>query len=133
MTTHVSGKDIVAFFAKHDVDLKRLARSSEGKNIILTLGVTGSGKSVLLNSICDKKLIVSSNDIVLKEGEEGFAIGTTQESQTLLPQFLDVGDWRMYDLAGFDDTRGPLHSLLNACFPSKCRMSPSLSCWKSMT
>ncbi|XP_065640597.1 uncharacterized protein LOC136073158 isoform X2 [Hydra vulgaris] len=96
-----------------------LMKSSEGKNIVLFIGNTGSGKSTLINYLIEKELLVDENDnIVLKNQNDASAmmIGDSVLSKTLLPKFIELDHFLLYDLPGFNDTRGLLLNLVNAAF-----------------
>ncbi len=96
-----------------------LLDSSKGKNIVVFLGNTGSGKSTLINYLSEKELRADDfNNIVLANLDDPsvMAIGEGGDSETFLPRFIPVGDLLFYDMPGFKDTRGTANNLVNACF-----------------
>ena len=56
--------------------------------------------------------------IVLENPEDPSAmeIGLDFNSQTFLPKYVQVDDLLLYDLPGFQDTRGAVANWVNACF-----------------
>lgn len=96
-----------------------LLDSSKGKDIIVFLGNTGSGKSTLINYLSEKELRADDfNNILLANIDDpsAMAIGEGGDSETFLPRFIPVGDLLFYDMPGFNDTRGTARNLVNACF-----------------
>lgn len=94
-----------------------LLNSSKGKNIVAFVGLTGSGKSTLINYLCRKKLNVDEDDnIVLQDPSDQSAmqIGITSDSETSLPKFCEFEEVLFYDFPGFSDTRGVLVNLINS-------------------
>ena len=98
---------------------QELFNSSRGKNIVVFVGRTGSGKSTLINYLLEKELIVDGNEnIVLRNPNDPSAmkIGVTHVSETLIPKFIECNQFLFYDLPGIGDTRGTAVNLVNAAF-----------------
>ena len=111
-------QDVTALFQQYANELKILPSASNGKNCVFLIGSSGSAKSCCANIACDNPLEVKNGNIVLvnPQMQNAFAIGAGIHSQTFLPQFADIdnGNYRLFDFCGFGDTRGALHSLINA-------------------
>ncbi|OMJ75491.1 hypothetical protein SteCoe_25340 [Stentor coeruleus] len=106
-------------FSRFLEENSQLFNSSIGKEITVYIGNTGSGKSTLINYLCNIELTVSNNDnIILKNSSDYHAmkIGCSSSSQTSSPQFVQYGDILHYDFPGFGDTRGETQNLINGCF-----------------
>eukprot|EP00960_Hanusia_phi_P075711 768458-Hanusia_phi.AAC.1 len=73
---------------------------SEGITAVFLLGVTGVGKSCILNLLNDTSEFTVGNDAL--------------NSQTFFPQALGKGDQLLFDLPGIKDTRDPEIALLNS-------------------
>jgi len=100
-----------------------LLDSSKGKHIVAFLGNTGAGKSTLVNFLAGKEIVVSDDeeDYVLANPQDKTAmvIGRGGHSETVYPQFIDVGNLRFFDLPGFNDTDGTERNLMSAAFIRK--------------
>jgi putative ribosome biogenesis GTPase RsgA len=103
--------DIKHIVERHLKENPDLLDSSIGKDIVVFLGITGSGKSTLINYLTDKELMVNeSAQIVLRNLSDptAMSIGEGKESETLLPKFIQTHQGLLfYDLPGFGDNRGP--------------------------
>jgi energy-coupling factor transporter ATP-binding protein EcfA2 len=112
--------DIKHIVERHLKENPDLLDSSIGKDIVVFLGITGSGKSTLINYLTDKELMVNeSAQIVLRNLSDptAMSIGEGKESETLLPKFIQTHQGLLfYDLPGFGDNRGPALSLVGASF-----------------
>jgi energy-coupling factor transporter ATP-binding protein EcfA2 len=97
-----------------------LLNSAKDEHIVAFLGNTGAGKSTLVNLLAGKELKVSSDgeDYVLAHPDDKAAmvIGTSGNSETLYPKYIDVDGLRFFDLPGFNDTDGSERNLINAAF-----------------
>jgi hypothetical protein len=111
-------ENILKVFDIHFNKNETLYNSSEAKDIVVFLGKTGVGKSTILNFLCGIRLVQKKGDLVLEDDSDQTAmkIGTSGQSETYLPKFLNLGKLQIYDFPGFADNRGPLFSLLNACY-----------------
>lgn len=90
-----------------------------GKTGVLCLGVTGEGKSSLLNYLCGtdykKKRIKGKSVVEVVSGTEVARVGNTTISQTLLPQVIPSNrSFVWVDLPGFGDTRGTAEEICAA-------------------
>jgi GTP-binding protein EngB required for normal cell division len=114
----VNRAEIKRIIKKHINDNPTLLNSSRGRNIVAFLGVTGAGKSTLINFLSGKSLRVVDGNVVLADINDSTAmgIGITNQSETTLPKHIQIDDHQFYDLPGFGDTRGSAISLTNACF-----------------
>ncbi|XP_012562224.1 uncharacterized protein LOC100205822 [Hydra vulgaris] len=113
----LTGENFQNMFQDNLKQIDELLNSSKGKNIVAFAGLTGSGKSTLINYLCRKELKVDEDDnIVLKNpsDENAMQIGITSVSETFLPKFCKYRDVLLYDLPGFCDSRGMLVNLFNS-------------------
>jgi ribosome biogenesis GTPase A len=95
-----------------------LLDSSTGKDIIIFLGKTGSGKSTLINFLAGKSLrIIDNTDIVLEDTTDPSAmkIGLGGQSETILPKFITLNNTLLYDLPTFSGTSDTTINIINAC------------------
>lgn len=115
----ISHKTITSFLKHKEATYEKLMNSSTGKDIVVFLGNTGSGKSTLINYLNEKPLICERpGRIKLGQIEDADAmqIGHGRGSQTFLPQFINKNGVLFYDFAGLNDTGGALVNILNASF-----------------
>lgn len=115
--THHNVKTIIEGHLKKNPDL---LDSSKGKDVVVFLGNSGAGKSTTINILGNKVALQVDgfNQITLENPEDPLAmvIGEGRNSETFLPQYIQVGDLLLYDMPGFNDTRGTAKNLVNACF-----------------
>ena len=118
-----------------------------GGNVVLVIGNTGSGKSTMLSSLLrgpktlEKKTITFNIEVLQKDGSKiqkertknvidnkedveskNFIIGHSDtNSETFLPTFIydDVNDIFYGDIAGLQDTSGPLIDFINSFMVKK--------------
>lgn len=95
-----------------------LVHISKGKDVVIFLGNTGSGKSTLINYLADKKLRVEDEDIVLSNPKHSSAmpIGVGGESETIYPKSILLENLLIFDMPGFQDTKGSIKDLTNTIF-----------------
>lgn len=63
--------------------------SSKGKDIVVLLGSTGSGKSTLMNFIINKELFINSDEeieLMNPDDPSAMKIGLRGESETIIPK-----------------------------------------------
>ena len=93
-----------------------------GKDIVVFLGNTGSGKSTLINFLAGKGLTaVDDEEYVLENinDNDAMPIGKDYNSETVYPKSIDIGDLRFFDLPGLNDTDGSMRNLVNAALMRK--------------
>jgi len=98
----------------------------KGKDIVVFLGRTGTGKSTSINYLDPRiHIAASGSNIILDEAypnqENALIIGTDlNDSETMYPAYHEMEDGSFFvDLPGFDDSRGPEQNLINAAFIKK--------------
>lgn len=93
--------------------------TASGKDIVVFLGNTGAGKSTLINFLAGKELsVVGQRYALANEGDpDAMPIGMKMfKSETLYPKSIDIGNYRFFDLPGFNDTDGSVRNLVNSAF-----------------
>jgi len=102
-----------------------ILNSSQGKDIIVMLGITGAGKSTLTNFLCNVKLNVVDTSVSKrgnitgghlvpdKSDKRAKEVNSKGKSCTVLPNFEFYEGLNIYDLPGLADTR-ECYSLINA-------------------
>ena len=107
--TYLDSERLLPLLAESITALK----SSKDKDITLTVGVTGAGKSTCVNYLLGSELEEyergDGKAVRVKEGSIEFTkIGQTQDSQTLVPQVLSNSEFLVLcDCPGFLENRGP--------------------------
>jgi hypothetical protein len=99
-------------------------RGSRGRPIVAFLGNTSSGKSTLINFLASKRIIREEeyNTYILDPrypDPDAMTIGDGGNSETVYPKSIDVWGLRLFDLPGFDDTKGSVQNLVNAALIKK--------------
>jgi hypothetical protein len=103
-----------------------ILNSSKNKDIAILVGNTGVGKTTFMHYLAGTELIVtdekldifgnkSGGKISLKSTSDQKAgkIGHSTKSETISPNFINLKDVVLYDLAGLGDNRGPAVLILN--------------------
>lgn len=98
---------------------------------VLIIGVTGSGKSTLINGLSNKPLIckeiievkkyknhpiTKKNKVIDVEGNTDIKIGHQQKSETTIPNFSFANGINFMDCPGFEDSRGNVEEIVNSFF-----------------
>lgn len=106
-----------------NTDYPGLINSSEGKDIIVFMGATGSGKSTTLNFLNDIPMIKNAiyKNFINSDNPNSFFVSGGGSSQTLIPKYINHNntDVFMYDFAGWEDNRGAIDNLIGAAFIKK--------------
>jgi microcystin-dependent protein/energy-coupling factor transporter ATP-binding protein EcfA2 len=93
-------------------------KRARGRDIVAFLGVTGSGKSTLINFLSGKRLVVENGNYVLANPDEegSMRIGVRGGSETFHANSVDIGGTLFFDLPGFADTNGTERNLVISAF-----------------
>ncbi|TAK73099.1 MAG: hypothetical protein EPO11_09060, partial [Gammaproteobacteria bacterium] len=92
--------------------------SAAGKDIVVCLGLTGSGKSTaiayMLGAPLEKEEGIQGYNIVLKDHPDYPKIGTSSTSETFFPQTYvnKLSHFTFCDCPGFKDNRSPEEQLM---------------------
>ena len=96
---------------------KSILTSSKGKDITVFVGHTGSGKSTLTNLLAGVDMEVYDEELRPKTGQSAATVAGGFISETRFPKYMSSRKHgNLYDLPGFNDTKGALTDLLNAAF-----------------
>lgn len=115
-------------------DAVKNIQGAAGKQGILFLGITGEGKSTLINYLYGldyKTERLKGKGIkrvkLTSEQKEVAPIGDSTTSETLLPKVIELSgkDYVLIDLPGFEDTRGTAEEICAAA--SICMLTAQLS------
>jgi hypothetical protein len=92
------------------------------KNLVLFVGITGSGKSTICQFLAENPNLISQRDGVagdfsISDGDEKIS-ESTAVSKTLFPEILTIpnSDVTLADCPGFADTRSPQHDIAATVF-----------------
>ncbi len=103
----------------------------ENKPKILTIGVTGAGKSTIINGITNKTLIFKeikekkeeygmtfydTKQVIDVEEKSNIKIGHDLKSETTVPNFVNYKEVNYMDCPGFEDSRGSIEEIVNSFF-----------------
>ena len=119
--------DLFEYINKGKIKMLENSRiCSIAKKAIMVLGLTGTGKTTLINYLNDVPLVGMKKDsswrVTLKNESHtlscGFEIGHNTHSQTHLPSaYTPPGsDFSYLDSPGFKDTKGDTYGIANAFF-----------------
>lgn len=87
---------------------------SENKKIILLLGHSGAGKSSWVNYLSGVDYAKDRKGLTPKTGTERARVGRSMNSMTRFPEAFVINEALIaLDTAGFDDTRGLEHNIVN--------------------
>ncbi len=87
-----------------------------GKDVILFFGLTGQGKSSLINYLTNKTLKWAPGgrlEVEYPNDSQTFVIGDGSSSCTLFPRTEQYGEYLFCDLPGLNDNRGELIEFFN--------------------
>jgi energy-coupling factor transporter ATP-binding protein EcfA2 len=115
----VNRQNVIRIIRNHERNNANLLRSSQGQDIVVFLGNTGSGKSTLINYLSDIRLIgdrFGRITLLNPNNPRAMAIGHGGAPGTFLPKFIQAGNLLLYDLPGFRGTGGTATNLVNAYF-----------------
>jgi len=105
----------------------------EGKDITLVLGNTGSGKSVVANSLAGVQLDIvprgkKDTKVEVFDSSKPHSAIDEFSSKTSIPVRLVGKDEKIYwDCPGFEDSRGPEFDIPNAVFIEQLLSIPTIS------
>jgi len=98
----------------------QILNSSQGKDIVVLLGATRSGKSTTLNFLNNIPMgLDEDNEFINLENiqpNQYCRISNTGNSETLAPKYFNVNGHIIYDLAGWNNNTGAVDSLIGAAF-----------------
>ncbi|KAG2373020.1 hypothetical protein C9374_012963 [Naegleria lovaniensis] len=100
------------------LEAKAASENKSNKPLVLVIGPTGAGKSVITNFLAGKKMRYEQIDqqmVVSVDGEAVTPIGHSLQSETQFSTFVDVGanvEYVLVDCAGFFDNRGDMEQLM---------------------
>jgi len=114
-------------------EAERSIQGAEGKNGVLIFGITGEGKSTLINYLdgvdYEMETLEDGTQQVKKTNSvhtERAAVGASTTSETLYPQVLTTkGSYVHVDMPGFEDTRGTVEEICAAA--SICMLTNQLA------
>ncbi|KAL4491521.1 hypothetical protein ABPG73_013324 [Tetrahymena malaccensis] len=92
----------------------QLISQATGKSIVILLGITGAGKSTLVNYLANQQM-----EITISKGRYKFEpinqkackVGNTNQSCTVYPECVTAQDYHLYDFGGVWDSRGLSESI----------------------
>ena len=94
--------DIVRPLKKEMEENKHLLSLSREENIVVPIGNTGSGKTSLINAICDKTPMMNGRVLEWRKEDDAFITGGGIHSVTSKPRCIDcIRTGKIVDLPGW--------------------------------